>query len=322
MTLNNARNADQDGSQADTPTQIPARGWKEILQRTFEEVGKDRVLLVAAGVTFYLLLAMVPSLTAIVSIYGLVTDPSTVSDQMQVLNQVIPEGARDIIQEQLSRLSRGGSTTLGLTAGLSILIALWSANAGVKAMFEAMNVAYDETENRGFIRLTLVSLAFTLTGIILVIVFLSATVILPTVFEILQLGSLAEIGAQALSVVLLLVLTLAGLAALYRWGPDRSEAEWKWISPGAIAAIVIAAIGSSLFTWYASNFGSYNETYGSLGAIIGMMTWLWIMTIFIVLGAELNAEMEHQTAQDTTIGEDEPMGSRGAVKADNVAPTK
>ena len=315
----NESNTSRDGRRASTPTEIPARGWKQILQRTVQEVSKDRVLLISAGVTFYLLLAMVPSLTAIVSIYGLMTDPAMVSEQLLRLNQFIPGGAQEIIHEQLIRLTQRTPATLGFTAGFSILVALWSANAAAKALFEAMNVAYDETESRGFIRLTATSLAFTLAGVLIVIAFLGSTVLLPAFLEVFKLGPIATSSAKGASVLILLAMALVGLAALYRWGPDRCGAEWKWISPGASAALIVAALSSALFTWYAGNFGSYNETYGSLGAVIGMLTWLWIMTIFVVMGAELNAEMEHQTAHDTTTGADLPIGSRGAVKADNVA---
>jgi membrane protein len=202
---------------------------------------------------------------------------------------------------------------------ISLALALWSTNAGMKALFESMNVAYDEEESRGFIKLTLISLAFTVGAIVLLLAIIGVVVVMPLIVASLGLGALTELVVKIGSALVLLVAGLVGLSALYRWGPSREEAEWKWITPGATVAIVIAMIGSLLFSWYVANFGSYNETYGSLGAIIGFMTWLWIMVIFIITGGELNAEMEHQTLKDTTTGPEKPLGARGAEMADTVA---
>jgi membrane protein len=307
------------GQDARKPTQIPAHGWKEILIRLFKQFSKDRVMLVAAGVTFYLLLAMVPAMTAFISLYGLFADPATVQEHISFLQEYLPSGGQEIIGEQLTRLSQQPSSGLGFALAISVGIALWSTSAGMKALFEAMNVAYDEEEKRGFVKLSAIALAFTLGAIVLLLSIIGVTVIMPLVVESIGLGALAELLVKIGSAVLLLLAGLVGLAALYRWGPSRSEAEWKWITPGALVAVVIAMIGSLLFSWYVANFGSYNETYGSLGAIIGFMTWLWIMMIFVITGGELNAEMEHQTSEDTTTGPEEPMGGRGAEMADTVA---
>jgi len=307
------------GRDAAKPTEIPTPGWKEIVLRVAKQFGKDRVMLVAAGTTFYLLLAMVPALTAFVSLYGLFADPGTVQQHISFIQDFMPSGGQEIIGEQLTRLSQQPNTGLGFALAISVGLALWSTNAGMKALFEAMNVAYDEEEKRGFVKLTLVSLAFTLGTIVLLLAVIGVVVVMPLVVEKLGLGSLTELLVKVGSGIVLLAAGLLGLSALYRWGPSRENAEWKWVTPGACVAIVIAMIGSLAFSWYVSNFGSYNETYGSLGAIIGFMTWLWIMAIFVVTGAELNAEMEHQTAKDTTTGPDRGMGQRGAQMADNVA---
>ena len=307
------------GQDASKPTQIPARGWKEILIRLFKQFSKDRVMLVAAGVTFYLLLAMVPAMTAFISLYGLFADPATVQEHIKFMQEYLPSGGQEIIGEQLTRLSQQPNSGLGFALAISVGIALWSTSAGMKALFEAMNVAYDEEEKRGFVKLSAVALAFTLGAILLLLSIIGVTVLMPLVVESIGLGALAELLVKIGSAVVLLLAGLVGLAALYRWGPSRSEAEWRWITPGALVAVVIAMIGSLLFSWYVANFGSYNETYGSLGAIIGFMTWLWIMMIFVITGGELNAEMEHQTREDTTTGPEEPMGSRGAEMADSVA---
>ena len=307
------------GRDASTPTEIPAPGWKEIAVRVYKEFSKDRVMLVAAGVTFYLLLAMVPAMTAFVSLYGLFADPATVQHHISFINDYMPGGGQEIVSEQLTRLSEQPNSGLGVALVVSLAIALWSANAGMKALFEAMNVAYDEAEKRGFIKLTLTSLAFTLGAIVLLLAIIGVVVVMPLIVESLGLGAMTELIVKIGSAIVLIVAALLALSALYRWGPSRSEAKWKWITPGAIVAVVIAMIGSLLFSWYVANFGSYNETYGSLGAIIGFMTWLWIMATFVITGGELNAEMEHQTRKDTTTGPEQPLGTRGAEMADTVA---
>ena len=307
------------GRDARKPTDIPAPGWKEILTRVYKEFTKDRVMLVAAGATFYLLLAMVPAMTAFISIYGLFADPSTVQQHIGFIQEYMPGGGQEVIGEQLTRLSQQPNAGLGLALLISLAIALWSANAGMKALFESMNVAYDETEKRGFVKLTAISLAFTLGAIVLLLAIIGVVVVMPLVVDMIGLGNFAGLLIKIGSAIVLVLAALLGLSALYRWGPSREEARWKWITPGAVMAVVIAMIGSLLFSWYVANFGSYNETYGSLGAIIGFMTWLWIMVAFVITGGEINAEMEHQTREDTTTGADRPLGTRGAEMADTVA---
>lgn len=310
---------DPRGRNAHTPTDIPAPGWKEILTRVYKEFTKDRVLLVAAGVTFYLLLAMVPAMTAFISVYGLFADPATVQQHIAFINDYVPGGGQEIIGEQLTRLSQQPNSGLGIALAVSLLLALWSANAGMKALFEAMNVAYDEREKRGFVKLTLTSLLFTLGAIVMLLAIIGVVVVMPLVVEMIGLGAMAELIVKIGSAIVLIIAALLALSALYRWGPSRAEARWRWITPGAVIAVVVAMIGSLLFSWYVANFGSYNETYGSLGAIIGFMTWLWIMAAFIITGGEINAEMEHQTRRDTTTGPEQPLGIRGAEMADTVA---
>ncbi len=311
------------GRDAAKPTEIPAQGWKEIALRVYREFTNDRVLLVAAGVTFYLLLSLVPALTALVSLYGLFTDPASVQQHLSLLQKFLPGGGQEIVGEQLQRLSSQASSSLGFALAGSLAIALWSTNNGMKALFQAMNVAYDEAEKRNFIKLTLASLAFTLGAMVMLLTIVAVVVILPAVLplilNVLGLGSQVQLLVQAASALVLVTAGLFALSALYRWGPSRSKAQWKWITPGAAIAVLVGIIASMLFSWYVSNFGTYNETYGSLGAIIGFMTWLWIMVIFIITGGELNAEMEHQTHHDSTTGPEQPMGQRGAQMADTVA---
>lgn len=307
------------GRHADRPGEIPLAGWKSILWRVYEEMGDDRVTLVAAGVTYYLLLAIVPGLAAFVSLYGLFADPATVSDHLAQLRAFIPGGGMDVLETQLKRLASKGDTTLGLSLVISFAVSLWSANAGVKSLFEAMNVAYDERESRSFFKLNAISLSFTLSLIVVSLLMIGLAVVLPILLGYLGLGTGLEWLISGISLLLMIVVLSLGLAALYRWGPDRANAKWRWITPGTILTLVVTTIVSLLFSWYAANFGSYDATYGSLGALIGFMTWIWLTMIILIVGGELNSEMEHQTARDTTTGARQPLGQRGATMADRVA---
>ena len=310
------------GREADTPTEIPARGWKDILWRTYEEFQKDRIMSVAAGVTYYALLAVFPAIAALVSIYGLFSDPSTIQDHLSALSGVLPGGGVDIIREQVVRIASQGGGTLGFGFVFGLGLSLWSANAGMKAIFDALNIVYDEEEKRSFIALNLLSLTFTLGAIFFILSALVAIVVLPIVFNFIGLGTQTEWILAIARWPLLLVGIVLGLSVLYRFGPSRDKAEWRWVTPGGIVAAVLWIVVSMLFSWYVANFGSYNETYGSLGAVIGFMTWIWLSTIIVLLGAEINAEMEHQTAKDTTEGSHQPMGTRGAQMADTLGVAK
>jgi membrane protein len=306
------------GREADTPTQIPTLGWKDILWRTWEEFGQDRIMSVAAGVTYYALLAIFPAIAALVSLYGLVADPATIQDHLNALSGVLPGGALDIIREQVTRIASQGGGTLGFSFVFGLAISLWSANAGMKAVIDALNIVYDEEEKRSFVQLNLQSLAFTLGAIAFILLSLAGIVVLPVVLDFVGLGGGIEWLLSLARWPVLLAAVVAGLAMLYRYGPSRDKAEWKWVTPGGIIAAVLWLVVSMLFSWYVANFGSYNETYGSLGAVIGFMTWIWISSVVVLLGAEINAEMEHQTAKDSTEGPDRPIGSRGATMADTV----
>jgi membrane protein len=310
------------GRTADTPTEIPAKGWKDILWRTYEEMNKDRILAVAAGVTYFGILALFPAIAALVSMYGLFADAATINDHLASLGGLLPGGATEIIGEQVTRITSAGGGALGFAFFFGLALSLWSANAGMKAMFDALNVAYGEEEKRSFIKLNLTSLTFTLGAIAFVLLALGGIVVVPVVIEFLGLG---EIGEALLSIArwpVLLAIVVLALAVLYRYGPSRDEAQWRWITPGSVLAAVVWIAGSMLFSWYVANFGSYNETYGSLGAAIGFMTWLWLSTTIILVGAELNAEIEHQTAKDTTEGHQQPLGRRGARMADTIGEAK
>lgn len=306
------------GREATKPTEIPKLGWKDIFWRTYEQINKDRVLSVAAGVVFYVVLALFPAITALVSIYGLVADPATIREQIGTLGSVVPADALNIIREQIERISSNSGGSLGLASVFGILVALWSANAGMKAVIDALNVAYDEEEKRSFIRLTLVSLVFTLGAMAFLLLAMGAMVVLPIVLGMLGLGSVAATVVNILRWPVMFIVVMTGIAILYRFGPSRNKPTWRWVSPGTVIATLGWIIGSLLFSWYLTNFANYNATYGSLGAAIGMMTWLWLSAIMILMGAEVNAEIEHQTAHDTTDERQKPMGARGATVADTV----
>ena len=306
------------GRGAESPRDIPAAGWKDAAWRVWQSIGEDHISLVAAGTAFFGLLAIFPALTAFVSLYGLVADPAAIREHVDAMRGVVPAAGVDIIETQLTRIVEQSGTTHGLTFLIGLAAALWSANAGMKSLFEAMNIAYDEVEERGLVRRTLVSLGLTLGAMVVLIVFMVAIAVVPAV-----IGIIGFEGALGWLVSLLrwpLVLVVAGLAlaVLYRVGPSREPPQWRWVTPGSAFASVGLLVASMLLSWYLSNFADYNETYGSLGAVIGLMMWFWISVMVILMGAELNAELEHQTAMDTTTGREEALGRRDAEMADSV----
>lgn len=311
-----AQSRSGEGALASAPTDIPPRGWWEILRRTYTEADRDRVRAVAAGVTFYGLLALFPALTAFVSIYGLVNDPASIGGQLAGLGAFLPAGAIEFLADQISRIGNGGSATLGFAFFLSLGLALWSANAGVKALFDALNVAYGEDEKRGFFKLNAISLAFTAGIIAFLLVALGAIAAIPIVLDYVYMGAASEWLISIGRWPLLFVVLVVGLGILYRFGPSRDDAQWKWVSPGALVAAVAWVAGSILFSWYVANFEDYNKTYGTIGAVIGLLTWMWLSATILLVGAELNAETERQTNRDTTKGPPMPIGMRGADAAD------
>jgi membrane protein len=306
------------GRLASTPSQIPVRGWEDILLRVYGNIGEHRVIAIAAGVTFYVILALFPAIAALVALYGLFADPKAIGQHLDALSSFMPGGAIDVIGEQMGRVAAQGNGTLGFTFLLGLAISLWSANAGMKALFDALNIVYAEREKRGFILLNAVSLAFTLGALAIILLAIAAMIVLPVALNYLGLAAATEWILTLGRWPLLLIAISLAIALIYRYGPSREEARWRWLSWGSAFAAIVWLAASILFSWYAENFGNYNKTYGSLGAAIGFMTWIWLSTIVILIGAELNAEMEHQTVRDTTTGPSEPMGARRATMADTV----
>jgi membrane protein len=306
------------GRHSSNPLQIPRAGWKDILWRTYQRTTEDRLLATAAGVVFFGLLAVFPAITALVSCYGLFANPSTIGANLQTLSLMLPEGSFQIVQDQVARVLMKGNTALGATFLFGLALAVWSANAGVKAVIDALNVVYEEREKRSFVRLNLISLAFTCAGIAALLLMVSAVVALPLLLDHVGLAPESQIIVSLTRWPLLLAILLMALALLYRFGPSRRPARWQWLSVGALVAALLWIAGSSLLSWYLSNFGDYSATYGSLGAAIGLMMWMWMSAIIVLCGAELNSEIEHQTAIDSTVGRPKPMGVRGAVMADTL----
>ena len=310
------------GREAAKPQDIPAKGWKDILLRVKDEITEDHVGLIAAGVAFYGLLALFPGIGAAMAIAGLVTEPQQIVTQLESVAQLIPQEAAGIIIDQATAVAGSESGGLGLAAAFGILLSIYSASKGVGSLMEGLNVGYDEEEKRGFVKLTFTRLWLTALLVIGLLVGLSATLILPAILKLVGLGQTAELVISLARWPILIVLTLLGLAVLYRYGPSRDAAEWKWLTPGAIVATVLWMAGSALFAWYVANFATYNETFGTLGGVIVLLMWLWLSAYIVLAGAELNSEMEAQTRKDTTVGASEPMGQRGAVKADRLGEAK
>jgi membrane protein len=305
------------GRQAERPQQIPPKGWKDIAKRTAKEVKQDQVPLLSAGVAFYALLSLFPAIIAGVSIYGLVADPETVRSQLDKLTQMLSPETAKIVGDQLRQVTGGAGGALGLATVLGILTALWSASSGMKALVTGVNLAYDETETRKFVKLRGLALLLTLGAMVLMGIALALIVIFPAVTG--DWPAALRWTASIVRWLLLAALLIAGLAVLYRYAPDRDAPKWTWVSWGSGIATVLWVLASIGFSVYANSFGNYNKTYGALAGVIILMFWLFLSAFVVLVGAELNAEMELQTARDTTTGPERPLGERQAHAADHVA---
>jgi membrane protein len=308
----------QQGKDADAPRDIPARGWFSVLKRTGKQIEGDHLNLLSAGVAFFLLLGLFPGLAALISIYGWVSDPATVANHLDELSAVLPPEAAGIIHDQATSLAQDDSGA-GWGAIVGVVLALWAGSKAMKGIVEALNIAYNERENRGFIKKQATYLALTLGAVVVGLVSILLIAVLPAVVNFL---ALPDWGAQLLIWLrwpVLLLLAMVGVAAIYRYGPSRRKAKWRWVSWGAGLATVVWLIASALFSLYVSSFGNFNETYGSLGAVVILMMWLYLTAFLILMGAELDAELEHQTRRDTTAEGEQAMGQRGAFVSDHVA---
>jgi membrane protein len=309
----------QRGRYADKPQKIPARGWLDILLRVKDQLIADNASIVAAGLALYSLLAIFPALTAAVLLYGLFASPDQVGQQIQALEGLMPAEALTILERQLGKLTSQQSQTLGIGLITAVLIALWSARKGMVALMTAANVAYNERDERGFFRRLFISLAFTFGAVLGFLLVVAFGVVVPLLLNFLPLGSAAEGVLLAFRWALLWFVAVLGLSIVYRFAPDRNDAQWRWVSWGSGIAATLWLVGSLLFALYFRNFGSsYGETYGALGGVIIMLLWLFLSAFLVILGAEINSEMERQTKKDTTVRPEEPLGDRGAYSADTV----
>jgi membrane protein len=306
------------GRDAERPGEIPPRGWFAILKRVKAEVKEDNVTLLAAGVAFYAMLAIFPAIIAVVTVYGMVADPAQVESQVNEFAKGLPAGAGELITEQLNNVVNAGRQALSIGLAISLLAVLWSASGGVQGLVKSLNLVYDERETRGFVKLRGLSLLLTLGAIVVVVVALALIAVFPGVIDDLGLGQAGELAASISRWVVLALVVLTALAVLYRYAPDRANPRWRWVSWGAVVALVVWLLGSVGFSWYVDNFGKYNQTYGALAAVIVLLLWLFLSSFAVLLGAEFDAEIERQTARDTTTGPDRPLGERDAEVADTV----
>ncbi len=309
--------SDGRGRDALRPQEIPRPGWRDILWRVYQSMTDDHVSIVAAGCAFFGMLALFPAIASLVSIAGLVLDPDAVESQISAVATALPEDAASILTDQAKKVASGGAG-LGLAAILGLLLALYSASAGVKTLMEGLNIVYQEKESRGFVKRNLVGLALTLLLIAGVLMAFGTVIVAPAVMANVGLGQTVEAWITYARWPIMAVVVAIGLSVIYRQAPSRARPQWRWVLPGAVAATLVWTLFSILFSLYVGNFGSYNETYGALGGVIILLTWMWLSAFIVLMGAELNAEMEHQTARDSTAGPEKPMGDRGAVKADTL----
>lgn len=309
------------GRRAQAPTQLGVKGWRDTLLRLKAELDNDNIAIVAGGVAFFAFLAIFPALAALVSVYGMMFDVDQVEQQLDTMRGVIPESALDILASQMRRTAAGGSAALSWGFIASLGLTLFSANKGMKSLVKALNVAYGERESRNIFVRTSLTLGLTLGGLLAAIIAISLVVALPGFLDQLGLGSTARTLVDVLRWPLLGLFLLGALAVVYRYGPSRTHAKWRWVSPGATVATVLWLLGSLAFSFYVENFGNYNETYGTLGAVAILLLWFYLSAFVVLLGAELNAESEHQTKEDSTTRPDKPMGGRGAFAADTLGKT-
>lgn len=309
------------GRHADKPTEVPKQGWLDVLSRTKQQLNEDNLTIVAAGVAFYAFVAFVPALAVLIALYGLIADPAQVADHITSLASVLPGEVVPLLRDQMMRIA-GDSTAAGWGAVIGVLVALYSSANATKAIITGLNIAYEEEERRSFLKLSAIAIVLTLGAIVGVVLAIGLVAVLPPVLESMRLGDNVSTVLNLLRWPLLVAGFIAGLAVLYRYGPCRDDAKWRWISPGALLATGLWIAGSALFSLYVSKAGSYDKVYGPLGAVVVFLMWLFISAFVVLIGAELNSELERQTSKDTTKGPQEPLGTRGAQAADTVGPSR
>jgi membrane protein len=318
-STDDSRHLGPPGRHAVNPTQIPAKGWWQVTRRALKESSADHVPMLAAGVAFFAFLAVFPALIAAITLYGLIAEPSLVAQQVQDLAGVLPRETQPLIADQLNAVVSAGDGALGIGLVISLLAALWSASSGIGNLMQAINLAYDEEESRGFVKLRGTALLLTIGAVVFVLVALALVAVVPAVLDALRLGTVGTVLAQVVRWAFLIAVVIVGLAVVYRVAPDRDAPRFRWVSTGAAVATVLWIAGSIGFSLYVNYFGNYNKTYGTLAGVVVLLLWLYLTSYIVLLGAEVNAESERQTRRDTTRGAPAPMGRRQAVAADELA---
>ncbi len=316
------RQDEKHGRTAEHPAKIPARGWKDILMRIGEQMDANHLSITAAGIAYFAFLAIFPALAALVSLYGLFSDPMMVQKQLAAVKSIMPHEAYAIIENQLHKIAIQPQSSLGIGFASGLLLTLFSANKGVKTMIEAMNIVYNEQEKRGFLKLNLLSLFYTFVMILMIVVSIISIVIAPAVLAFLPVPEFVDALVKYLPWPFLGVMVVMLLNFTYYYFPNRRRAKWRWITYGSALAALVWILASVGFSYYVRNFGNFNETYGSVGAVVVLMMWFYISAFIVLLGGALNAETEHQTAVDSTRGTPKPLGKRGAYMADDVGDKK
>lgn len=319
MTLHNNEGKAGSSSEAERPSQLTWSDWKEILLRVKGEIAKDHVSLVSAGIAFYTMLALFPGIAAMVGLYGVFAEPADIATHIGALAGFLPAEAIEIIRAQTADLVSAGSTKVGLASLGAMALAIWSTRTGVNALITGLNIVYGEQNQRGFFSRLGITIVLTIVMLVVATVAVLTIIAVPAVIEILRFGEAGEWIASIVRWPIVILAILGALAIFYRFGPYRANPSFAWMSWGAVFATFVWIIGSAAFSVYVANFANYNEVYGSLGAVVGLLMWFYLSAFIVLLGAEINAEMEHQTRHDTTTGPDKPMGERGAYVADTVA---
>jgi membrane protein len=309
------------GRQARRPRELGLRGWWDVVRRVKTRLQDNHIAIIAGGVAFYAFLAIFPAIAALISVYGLFADPQQVEEQLVALGGVLPDAAKEILGDQMHRVAAASSTALSWGVVVSVLLAIWSANRGMRSLVEALHVAYGERDERGVLARYALTLSLTLGAILTALVAVGLVVSIPILLGHIGLDERTRAVVSLIRWPILALMLLAGLSVVYRHGPDREDPRWRWVSPGALVAVALWLVGSALMSVYVDNFGSYNETYGALGAVAVLLLWFFISAFIILLGAEINAEAERQTREDSTTGEPQPMGERGAHAADTLGET-
>jgi membrane protein len=318
MSKNNSSDMDEHGRFAKSPGEIPTHGWFDVAKRVYRQIGEDNIGIAAAGVAFYAFLSIFPTIAATIAIYGLIIDPQTAEQQMTGLANVLPQQAAQLLKDQLEQISHSSSAALSWGLVFSVILSLWSANKGTAALFQAINIAYNEEYKRGFLKGNSLTLLFTLLGIVVAIISMALVIALPALTNQLKLSGALQTMILIARWILLAAVVIATLAILYRFAPDREMPRWSWVSWGSVIATVLWLAGSWGFSYYVKNFGNFNATYGSLAAVVILLLWFNLSTFIILLGAEINSELERQTIRDSKTGKPQPMGKRGAADADSL----